>query len=385
LRRFVSQPPAVDQPGTNAGPVLGGASATVARLSQMNSPSKAADAAPQPSPNNRGSSPVAHSMKRQPVGTTSPDNETHSSRSTTAAGSELSSARRLLPATLRSEQEKPPSARLISPTSLRQRAGNAVGSSAWPTSANSLLPGMRSTDAASKPFPSAAELLGKGPSVPSASLRDAISPLVPRTRQAQPGQPVGQGDKASSKAAFDAALEHAVGVLEEQQRMRRDSDADEASSAGATSSQPAAASGKSLPDRLLQTKGVEIDLATCQAIAAEKAATAERCAGEAAAAREQAELHVVNAGAAAREAKRLAQEALDAIAASRTLLDSCRNGAADSRESVDEQLRSLLEETKKNGPPSRFATSAEIARSCGERSRQLAERSRERCSLVECA
>lgn len=181
--------------------------------------------------------------------------------------------------------------------------------------------------------------------------------------------------RVASKAAFDAALEHAVGVLEKQQkRMRRED-------------------GASLEDgTLLETPQLGVryaQIATQQRTdAAKDSALLETHREQAALAREQAEQGAVEVASASVQAMLLAQKALKAISASRSSLLGASEGAAETEtksvdlDAADEALRRLLAERPERP---RASHALEVASSCGELSRRLMERSRARCLEAEAA
>lgn len=179
--------------------------------------------------------------------------------------------------------------------------------------------------------------------------------------------------KAASKAAFDAALEHAVGVLEKQQkRMLQREDGP------SLDAQPLDA------PQVGERRGM---FATQQRAEIKKdSALLEAQREHAALAREQAEQETAEVASASVQATLLAQKALKAIAASRLCLlgatERAEKGSAvtelnsGDRDVADEALRRLLAERPE---PTREAHALEVATSCGELSRRLMERSHARC------
>jgi len=174
---------------------------------------------------------------------------------------------------------------------------------------------------------------------------------------------------ASSKAAFDAALEHAVGVLEKtQQRMRKNS---ETSTGGPDNSaeKPVGQHNKSVKESSGDTATFVFDVSAFRTAITEKAVIAAQRAEEAAGAREEVETQLLAVSTAAQEVARLAEQALKSIAEIKQMPDDVQDpNIGDDPESMNGQASG--------------AHSSEVARSCGELVRQLAERSRSRCGLT---
>jgi len=385
LRRFVSQPPARDPNALSAAPVLGGAAATQARLSQLNNNTSKTSTKPPESPRpltqrhlpnalgGRGSSPSGPSY-RAPLAVSASDEANPPS---TLGGRGFSPSQRRLLNVPGDGKSASPSRRLAT-VKTPDDGGLLAPAASVPAIGLGKSSLRKSPGVSMETLASGARSAGRG--LPSASLRQAISPLVRRQQYAGLTQPAAESTKGSSKAAFDAALEHAVGVLEkQQQRMRKSPEIEQASARAspeipirqppeaASEQQPTLlpedvcrASGESSCDTHIATAHAAMDLAPYRAAVKEKASLARVCAEKAAQAREQAEEHTLEIGIAAREVARLTQNAVMAIEASRDILASSQADVAIEPKLADDALRS-----------------------CGELSRRLAERSRARCSLAE--
>lgn len=216
---------------------------------------------------------------------------------------------------------------------------------------------------------------------PGSSLREAIGAQVMQARaarQAAPDHPLVDDGKASSKAAFDAALEHAVGVLEKQQRNRWSS-----APTPETPMPPFNAPRRPLPEDGVSARQEAEEMRRAAAEAFEREEAEVRLSVERAElARHEAEECAIDVSRSARKAKQLVKKALQAIDTSQRLAATsyAEELSTLDRQSVEDVLRSLL---PKRDTAIDNSNSLIVARSCGEVTRRLLERSHARCANME--
>lgn len=375
LRRLYSQPTDHGQRGGSPSPVLGGAAVTQARLAQMNTPIKAST---------KGTESPSASSNCPPVPprpSSSPDGIRTAPLQPSTSSARLESPKGILRRPLSPVGHPPqrPSIPVVGGEASTSKSGAVAttpGAQGRPNLPSSQ--GLAQAHAGMPP-PDLSSRRGQ----PGSSLREAIGAQVMQARaarQAAPDHPVVDDGKASSKAAFDAALEHAVGVLEKQQRNKQSS-----APTPETPMPPFNAPRRPLPEDGVSARQEAEEMRRAAAEAFEREEAEVRLSVERAElARHEAEECAIDVSRSARKAKQLVKKVLQAIDTSQRLAATsyAEELSTLDRQSVEDVLRSLLVEPKRDTAIDN-SNSLMVARSCGEVTRRLLERSHARCANME--